>query len=246
MTETHLNDTLHAYVDNELSVEGALEARAHLANCPRCRNDFEEIRVLRDVLQKSLQPTEPSATFLGKLHRSVHQLEPARQRSRKGVAAWIAAPLVAVAAALLVVLPTRHQSSADLADEVVSAHLRSLQAAHLTDVASSDRHTVKPWFQGKVPFSLTVRDFSEEGFSLEGGRLDYLDGQPVAALVYRVRQHAVNLFVWPAPTSRDSTSVAGVLSGIRTLHWTSSGMNWWLVSDVDGEDLIRLASLLRS
>jgi anti-sigma factor RsiW len=127
----------------------------------------------------------------------------------------------------------------------VAAHLRSLQANHLTDVLSSDRHTVKPWFEGKVSFSLPVRDFQAQGFTLEGGRLDYIGGQAVAALVYRSGKHAINAFAWPANGVRDDAPRRETRNGIQTLHWVSDGMAWWLVSDTGEAELQNLASLLR-
>jgi anti-sigma factor RsiW len=246
MNESHLGDSLHAYLDNELSVERALEVRTHLAGCPRCQKDFEQVRALRDVLQRTLKPTEPSAAFLRKLKGSVRQADPARWRTRAARTAWVSGPLAAAALLLVVALPTlRGPAGGDLTGEVVAAHLRSLQADHLTDVASSDRHTVKPWFQGKLPFTLTVRDFKEQGYALEGGRLDYLDGQPVAALVYRVGKHAINAFVWPAGAARDAGPQRDGRSGFHALHWVSDGMAYWLVSDAADEELQHLASLLR-
>ncbi len=245
MNEGHLGDALHAYVDNELSVERALEVRSHLATCGRCRSDFEQVRALRALLQRTLGPTEPTAAFLRKLQHSVRRADPGRWRRRLVRASWATGPLAAAALVLLFALPAVRSGPGDVTGEVVAAHLRSLQAGHLTDVASSDRHTVKPWFQGKVPFSLPVRDFREQGFPLEGGRLDYLDGQPVAALVYRARQHAINAFVWPAGAAHDTAPLREHRSGLHALHWVADGMAFWLVSDAGDEDLERLAALLR-
>jgi anti-sigma factor RsiW len=245
MNESHLGDELHAYVDNELSVERALEVRSHLASCARCRKDFEQVRSLRELLQRTLAPTEPTAAFLRKLQHSVRRADPARWQRRMVRASWAAGPLAAAALLVLFVLPTVRHGPGDLTGEVVAAHLRSLQADHLTDVASSDRHTVKPWFQGKVPFSLPVRDFREQGFALEGGRLDYLDGQPVAALVYRARQHAINAFVWPAGAAHDTPPQKEHRTGVHALHWVADGMAFWLVSDTADEELEHLAALLR-
>jgi anti-sigma factor RsiW len=241
----HLGDALHAYVDNELSVERALEARSHLAACPACQRDVAQVRALRAVLQRTLQPPEPSTAFLRKLRQSVRQADPTRWRTRLGRAAWVSAPLAA-AALVLFALPVLRRPSADLTGEVVAAHLRSLQANHLTDVLSSDRHTVKPWFQGKVGFGLSVRDFSEQGFPLEGGRVDYLDGQPVAALVYRARQHAINVFSWPARAGGEVALQRESRNGLQAVHWVSDGMAVWVVSDVGEEDLLRLVALLRA
>jgi anti-sigma factor RsiW len=240
--ESHLGDALHAYVDNELSVERALEVRAHLASCPQCQKDFERLQALRDVLQRNLKPAEPSAAFLKKLRQSVRRAEPVPLRRRAAQLGWVAGPLAAAALAILFFAPTR--APGDVTGEVVAAHLRSLQANHLTDVLSSDRHTVKPWFEGKVPFSFPVRDFRDQGYTLEGGRLDYLGGQAVAALVYRTGKHAINVFVWPAQ-GRESPPRGERRNGIQSVHWVSDGMSWWLVSDTGSAELLQLASLLQ-
>ncbi|MGO9830924.1 MAG: anti-sigma factor family protein [Myxococcaceae bacterium] len=244
MNERHLGDALHAYVDNELSVERTLEVRSHLASCAACRRDLDQIRSLRAVLQRTLTPSEPSAAFLRKLRHSVRAADSSRWRTRLTRTAWSLGPLAAAALVVVFASPPIRRASGDLTGEVVSAHLRSLQAAHLTDVASSDRHTVKPWFQGKVPFSFPVRDFGEQGFVLEGGRLDYLAGQPVAALVYRARQHVINVFVWPSNAAGDVAPQSASRAGVNSLHWVSDGMVWWLVSDVDAAELERFSSLL--
>jgi anti-sigma factor RsiW len=245
MNEPHLGETLHAYVDNELSVEHALDVRRHLASCLPCRQDFEQVRALRGVLQRTLKPSEPSAAFLQKLRRSVRKAEGPSWHRRVAQLSWVAAPLAAAALVVSFALFSPRPSQGSLTDEVVAAHLRSLQANHLTDVLSSDRHTVKPWFEGKVPFSLPVRDFQEQGFTLEGGRLDFIGGQPVAALVYRSRKHPINAFVWPANGVPDSAPRSDSQNGIQSLHWVSDGMAWWLASDIGAADLQSLALLLR-
>ncbi len=131
--------------------------------------------------------------------------------------------------------------------EIVTAHVRSLMGAgHLNDVASSDQHTVKPWFSGKLDFAPPVHDLADAGFALTGGRLDYIDGRAVAALTYRSRQHVVNLFVWPATGARDVEPVAVSRQGYALLHWARGGMEYWAVTDMASAQLAPLAEALRS
>ena len=131
----------------------------------------------------------------------------------------------------------------DVVAEVVAGHVRSLQGAHLTDIASSEHHTVKPWFAGKLDFSPPVPDFSAEGFPLIGGRLDYVREKQVAALVYGRQQHVINRFVWPSPDS-NALPVAASRRGYHVQHGAASGMTYWAISDLNESDLSHFAHLV--
>jgi anti-sigma factor RsiW len=165
-------------------------------------------------------------------------------RYRNGLmltAAFATVALVSWNLALLSVLPPR----GDVTQEVVAAHVRSLMSpARLNDVASSDQHTVKPWFSGKLDYAPPVQDLAANGFPLTGGRLDYLEGRPVAALTYRRRLHTVNLFVWPAPGAPDAAAVATTVKGFNVVHWTRGSMQHWAVSDSSTEELMTFAEAL--
>jgi anti-sigma factor RsiW len=130
-----------------------------------------------------------------------------------------------------------------LVGQVISSHIRSLLATHLLDVPSTDQHTVKPWFAGKLEFSPPVQDFAARGFSLIGGRLDYLNDQEVAALVYRRNQHVINLFIWPSGAGRATPVQSFAQDGYHALHWNRGGFSFWAVSDVRPEDLLAFADL---
>jgi anti-sigma factor RsiW len=132
-----------------------------------------------------------------------------------------------------------------VAREVLTSHLRSLMPGHLMDVISTDQHTVKPWFDGRIDFSPPVNDFAADGFRLVGGRLDYLDGRPVAALVYQRRKHIVNVFVWPASDGSQSAVESTAHDGYNLLHWRRGGMNYWMASDLNAQEMGDFARLLR-
>ena len=157
----------------------------------------------------------------------------------------LAAAIIFAAIIALNLVPRWQRPEADqfLATQLIASHVRSLMANHLTDVASSDQHTVKPWLDAKLDFAPAVVDLSSEGFPLVGGRLDYLDKRPVAALIYERRKHFINLFVWPEEAGGDRTVKAISRQGYQLLHWVDSDFDYWAVSDVNANDLRTLKEL---
>lgn len=239
-------ETVHGYFDGELDAARAAEFERHLRSCDDCRSRLEQIKSLSLRLRTADLNERTSAELRERLQKQIGLLS--------GTAAtspwrWLFAPalaLVIVAAvfALALALVQPHTNSARITAELIDAHVRSLQPGHLTDVLSTDQHTVKPWFDGKLDFIPPVSDFSEQGFPLEGGRLDVVDGHTVAALVYGRRKHMINLFVWPDRGSATLSDSTGSRQGYNWLLWKSGDMRLCLVSDASLEDLRELRGLI--
>jgi anti-sigma factor RsiW len=235
---------LHGLIDGELDAANTLRCEAHLADCADCAASFAEMKALRETMSHAdlRYPTPPG--LAPRIERALARAggrPPFLARLRPSWPIWsLGGGMAALAASLLVLLMVPR--GPDLSAEIVSSHVRSLQAAHLVDVITSDRHSVKPWFAGRVDFSPPVVDTSPAGFVLAGGRLDYLDGRPVAAIVYRRRQHVINLFVWPGQGRAGPT--AETRDGYNMLHWTSGGMEHWAVSDLNAVELGQFQALI--
>jgi len=243
MTCTEANRLIGPWLDDELDLRSAVEVEGHLARCPVCGRERNEILALRETARERLPRFDPPPGLEERLLRGVRAVAAPRPRPARR---WLReAALMAAAAGLAVAVTSSVQRGADPSGEIVDAHLRSLQAGHLTDVTSSDQHTVKPWFQGRIDFGVPVRDFADVGFPLLGGRLDRVDGQPVAALVYGRRQHVINLFVGPvADRDRPPRSVSS--RGYRVSTWAQGGLEYRLVTDVASPDADQLVALLRA
>jgi anti-sigma factor RsiW len=252
---------LDAYVDNELDLRGALEVEEHLARCPACGAEEKSLRDLQETARANLTRYPMPPELEARLRAVLRAGEPAEHAASGRAAAptpaarqlrrawrWAALAPAAAAAALLIVAGPRfwpQPSEASVADAVVAAHVRSLLANHLTDVASSDQHTVKPWFQGKLDYSVSVTDWAAEGFLLVGGRLDYVENTPAASLVYRRAQHVVNLFVWPSKRGGDEPVQRISRRGYNAYCWAKDGMHYWAVSDLNEAELQKFVELVR-
>ena len=237
---------LSAYLDDELDVTGNLQVQTHLARCPECRRAREEQLALRSSLRELY--AKPSEDLAKRVEAAVQQA--ARKEDRLEFLRWApaVAPVVLVTAigAWFAIHNLRSSHQQEISSAVLASHVRSLQAGHLVDVPSPDQHTVKPWFQGKLDFSPPAPDLSGQGWTLIGGRLDYVDGQPVAALVYQRGKHYINVFLWPNRGTADDAIQHEEAQGYQILHWNGSAMNYWIVSDLNQVELRELAKALRS
>ena len=229
---------MHALIDGELDAGNAREVEVHIANCQACAARLREFHELRKAMMPaSLRHTAPAglrARINGKL--PAPQADASRRAVIKGLS--IGATATALAASGLLVMVMRADDERRVLGEVVSAHLRSLQVQHLTDVQSSDQHTVKPWFNGKIDVAPPVIDLIALGFTLLGGRLDYVDAKPVAAIVYRRRIHVINLFCAPSPGASRRAAKMESLHGFSVRSWTENGLSLWAVSDINAEELM--------
>jgi anti-sigma factor RsiW len=252
---------MDGYLDRELDPITSQTIEQHLRDCPNCDHAYQAhgslVRAigsatpyykapagLRERIQSSLRE-EITEEPMRDLSQPAQRLSPKAEAGAKTVLAgtpwnWLALAAAIIFAAIITfnLLP-RLRPGADqlLATQLIASHVRSLMANHLTDVASSDQHTVKPWLDTKLDFAPAVPDLSGKGFPLVGGRLDYLDNRPVAALVYQRRKHFINLFVWPTESNAAKATKTISRQGYHLLHWADSDFNYWAVSDVNADDL---------
>src|SRR5579859_6889369 len=253
MTHEESRSLLDAYFDGELDLVRSLDVERHVAECSTCTAILRNRQALRNALKaESLYFAAPSGLKM-------------RLRSSLPSGAITSTPALSprrfplqwsiLAAALLIfvlggALFARSQSlpsaQTQLSGDVLASHLRSLMANHLADVVSTDQHTVKPWFDGKLDFSPPVVDLASDGFPLIGGRLDYLDNRAVAALVYQRNKHVINVFVWPSLSGESGASTRLEQQGYTLLSWSEAGMNFWAVSDVSSADLSQFVQLLQA
>ena len=228
---------VHALADGELDAGHAREVEAHAATCARCAAALAEAREMKAALRVVPLDFALPASLRGKIERDIPVPAPAASRRAllKGFALGGVTSALAAASVAFVVLREGHDDR--ILGEAISAHLRSLQADHLIDVQSSNQHTVKPWFNGRIDLAPPVIDLTAQGFTLIGGRLDYIDGKPAAVIVYRRRVHVINLFVAQGLGPAPATPSLQVVQGFNILRWNEGGLNLLAVSDLDREEL---------
>jgi anti-sigma factor RsiW len=237
---------LDAYQDRELELAVSTSVRDHVEACAACRQRLATREAIGRMIRRAPYYQAPEALRV--------RLAPARTRSTapSQLLVWAAAVVMvaSLTGSLLFIRSSARGARTDdavdaVAHEVVSSHVRALMGEHLFDVRSTDQHTVKPWFLGKLDFSPPVTDLAPAGFPLTGGRLDYVAGRPVAALVYTAGQHTINVFVWPEASNAVPSVDVRTVRGFHVRHWTDEGMSYWAVSDVNDTELDQFVHALR-
>jgi mycothiol system anti-sigma-R factor len=242
---------IHVYMDGELDPTTAIDIEQHLHRCPACNESYQKHNVSRAIVRKYATYRTAPQSLRRRIHASIDTVHKQPQRLPHWLASWgwsrfgpalACSMVIAWTVTYFVAVPTEINR---LPDEIVSSHVRSLISSHLSDVTASDQTAVKHWFVGKLDFSPPVDDFANRGFSLVGGRIDYLKDRRVAALVYRHDGHPINVFVWPAAAG-DAPLHTLSRRGYSLVNWTYAGMFFCAVSDLSSTKLAELARLLQS
>jgi anti-sigma factor RsiW len=230
------------YADGELDAAGILELEKHIHDCPACALAWRNAQSLKKALKQDAlfftAPAELRRAIKAEL-RSQVETKPRWNFQNWN---WLTTATTSVATACLALLLTlsltRPSAEQRLTQEIVSSNIRSLMADHMLDVVSTDQHTVKPWFNGKLDFSPPVKDLAAQGFPLIGGRLDYIGGRSVAALVFHRNKHVINLFIWPLNGKNSKAAAFPSIQGYNVIHWSEAEMTFWAVSDLNEKELM--------
>jgi anti-sigma factor RsiW len=252
MTCQQTQDLLHGYIDGELDLLRNVEIERHFDECQSCALARRQQLALRSLIQDKAPYFGAPDLLTKRIQNAVRGTDKERVTagwmSRRWLAFAASVALLTLSGLLVWTIISnraRPDANALLAQEVVSSHVRSLMANHLTDVTASNQHTVKPWFDGKLDFAPEVKDLSEQGFVLVGGRLDYVGNRSVAALVYQRRNHYINLFIWPSSSAAEQPEEELSRQGYNLIHWTKAGTSYWAASDLNSEELREFERLSR-
>ncbi|MEO8320673.1 MAG: anti-sigma factor [Bradyrhizobium sp.] len=228
---------LQALIDGELDAGHARDVENHVADCAHCTAMLRDYREMSQAIAAAGAQYKAPLELRKRIENALPQPRPVQSRRAVLRGFAMGSAVSALAATGLVAIVLRHDDMERIQSEVVSAHLRSLQAGHLTDVISTDQHTVKPWFNGKLDVSPPVIDLTAQGFTLIGGRLDYVDARAIGAVVYRRRQHVINLFVSQTSSTERRPAKIETIQGFNIRHWSERGLNYWAVSDLAKDEL---------
>jgi anti-sigma factor RsiW len=233
------------YADGELDAAAILELEKHIHDCPACALAWRNAQTLKKSLKQDALFFTASTELRRRIKAELRSQVETKSRWSFWNWNWLTAATSGFATAclalLLAVVLTRPTAQQQLTQEIVSSHIRSLMASHALDVVSTDQHTVKPWFDGKLDFSPPVADLVAQGYPLTGGRLDYVGNRAVAALIFQRHKHVINLFIWPAQASDSKPAVFGSRQGYHLIHWSNAGMTFWAVSDVNEKELMEFS-----
>ena len=240
-----IDTLLHGYIDGELDAVTNQQIEAHVEECARCRRELSAYRDLGSGLrQAGLYDRAPSGLATKVRVEARRQVGAATRPAYRWRSFAAAASIAVVCLTAWGVMRIRPAAVDPVEAAVVDDHVRSLMANHLVDVRSSDKHTVKPWFDGKLDFAPPVQRLDGTGYPLVGGRLDYIDGHSAAAVVYQHGKHYINLFIWPS-TGPEKAPVTSSDRGYNLIHWTHAGMNYWAASDTAGDELKDFTNLIQ-
>ena len=244
------SELIQAHHDRELDISTSVEIESHLADCPDCLGNLRNLSALRSALQQEALRYSPPSGFQDRCRQAASQAllseQPAPSSQRRIPSSVWGVAAIAMILALLTMLLRGPGGEERLLTELSASHIRSLMGNHLLDVASTDQHTVKPWFDGKLDFAPNVRDLRKSGFPLLGGRLDYLAQRPVAALIYGRDKHFINLFIWPGNASRPIPPRASNRNGYHLVRWSADEMEFAAVSDLNETELLEFARIWRA
>jgi anti-sigma factor RsiW len=245
MTQASEDEKLlvHAYVDGELDPANARALAARIGENPALAGERDRIEALQRALRTQFPIAAPPAGLRERIERAAGLRRAPARPTWMAMAASVALALMLGSGATFVTLAPRGEATADA---VVSDHIRALMAPQPADVASSDRHTVKPWFNGKIPESPRVVDLAKQEFPLLGGRIDVIGRTPAPVLVYGHRKHVISLTAIPTPGKPDAAPSTRASEGYHLLAWTDGGTTYWAVSDVAAADLAHFAELFRT
>jgi anti-sigma factor RsiW len=236
------------YADSELDAAHVLELEQHLRDCPACGAAWRELQSMKKAMRSESLYFPAPAEFRRNLQAELRTQtgdHPSEKPWNFWRWNWLTTAMSGTAAVCLALLLTvslsRPSAQDQLAQELVSGHVRSLMANHALDVVSTDQHTVKPWFDGKLDFAPPVKDLAAQEFPLIGGRLDYIANRPVAALVFQRHKHIINVFIWPAAGKDTTPAAIPPRQGYNLIHWSQAGMTCWAVSDLNEKELLEFA-----
>ena len=241
---------MDGYLDRELDLTTQLAVEQHLADCPACHAISQRQQALSAALGTEARYHRARPTLAAGIQCALDKIDASSGTNLRQAPRWLSLASSVAFAAFVgsgITYWLAGPSPDDLlTQEVIASHVRAqMVASRLTDVSSSDSHTVKPWFNGKLDFAPPVLDLTTQGFPLVGGRLDYLANRPVAALVYRHRQHLIHLFVWPAADRPNTARHALTRQGYQVFYWSDDTMRYWAISDLNADELKAFSSLIQ-